>query len=76
MGKISFTMDMWSDPNREPFMVVTAHWIKTKVQTTMAGSQYSLNLRADLIGFMHVPGHHTGEHLAHALINILELQTR
>jgi hypothetical protein len=65
-------MDMWSDPNREPFMAVTAHWIETKAQPTVAGSQHSLNLRADLIGFMRVPGHHTGEHLAHALINILD----
>jgi hypothetical protein len=38
----------------------------------MAGSQYSLNLQADLIGFMYVPEHYTREHLAHTLINILD----
>ncbi|KAJ7572573.1 hypothetical protein C8J56DRAFT_741363, partial [Mycena floridula] len=27
LGKISFTMDMWTDPNLVPFMAVTAHWI-------------------------------------------------
>ena len=72
LGKISFTTDMWSDPNKEPFMGVTAHWIETKVEQTAAGPQYVLNLRAALIGFMRVPGHHTGEHLAHAVISILD----
>ncbi|KAH9950785.1 hypothetical protein B0H21DRAFT_679919, partial [Amylocystis lapponica] len=27
LGKVSFTMDLWSDPNLVPFMAVTAHWI-------------------------------------------------
>ena len=63
---------MWSDPNQEPFMAVTAHWIETKSEQTTVGLQYSLTLRAALIRFMRVPGHHTGEHLAHAFINILD----
>ncbi|THU85233.1 hypothetical protein K435DRAFT_625180, partial [Dendrothele bispora CBS 962.96] len=27
VGKISCTMDCWTDPNLTPFMAVTAHWI-------------------------------------------------
>ncbi|KAF9524235.1 hypothetical protein CPB83DRAFT_741676, partial [Crepidotus variabilis] len=27
LGKISMTMDLWSDTNLAPFMAVTAHWI-------------------------------------------------
>jgi hypothetical protein len=72
LGKISFTTDMWSDLNKEPFMGVTAHWIETKLERTAAGPQHSLKLQAALIGFIQVPGHHTGEHLAHAFLSILD----
>ncbi|KAI0289304.1 hypothetical protein BC826DRAFT_891091, partial [Russula brevipes] len=27
MGKISLTMDIWSDPDRKSYMAVTAHWM-------------------------------------------------
>ncbi|KAI0280147.1 hypothetical protein BC826DRAFT_879836, partial [Russula brevipes] len=27
MGKISFTMDMWTDFNLKAYMAVTAHWL-------------------------------------------------
>ncbi len=57
MGKVSFTTDVWSDPDRKPYMAVTAHWLELK------GGQRKLTLRADLIGFMHIPGSHTGERL-------------
>jgi len=65
-------MDMWSDPNLSPFMAVTAHWIEAKSVSTPNGQQYQLNLRSDLIGFHRVPGRHTGEHLAHAFIYVLD----
>jgi hypothetical protein len=72
MGKISFTTDMWSDPNKTPFMAVTAHWIEATMQETAHGPQHILKLRADLIGFHRVPGRHDGEHLAHAFLHILD----
>ena len=73
LGKISLTTDLWSDPNLSPFMAVTAHWIKaTIVKQTPEGLQYSLHLRAELIGFHRVPGQHTGEHLAQAFLYILD----
>ncbi|KAF8880086.1 hypothetical protein CPB84DRAFT_1851924 [Gymnopilus junonius] len=31
LGKISFTVDAWSDPNLAPFLGVTGHWIKAKM---------------------------------------------
>jgi hypothetical protein len=49
-------------------MAITAHWIKAEQG---ANQQPTLGLRADLIGFIHVPGRHTGEHLAHALLHVL-----
>ena len=72
LGRISVTTDMWSDPNLSPFMAVTAHWIETEIVQTARGPQYRLKLRAELIGFHRVPGSHTGEHLAQALLYILD----
>jgi hypothetical protein len=72
VGKISFTSDMWSDPNRTPFMAVTAHWIEPVFEETPTGRKRTLQLRADLVGFIRVPGRHTGEHLAHAFLYITD----
>ena len=72
LGKVSFTMDMWSDPNKSPFMAVTAHWIEATTQETPHGPQHILKLRADLIGFHRVPGWHDGEHLAHSFLHVLD----
>jgi hypothetical protein len=47
-------------------MAITAHWIEAKQNPTR------LALRADLIGFIHIPGRHTGEHLAHSLLYALD----
>lgn len=53
-------------------MAVTAHWIESTVQATQHGPQHILKLRADLIGFLRVPGRHDGEHLAHAFLYVLD----
>ncbi len=55
-------------------MAVTACWIETKkIPVPGTGEmKYSLSLRADLIGFHCVPGHHDGEHLAHVFLLILD----
>lgn len=53
-------------------MAVTAHWIESMTQDTPHGPQHILKLRADLIGFHRVPGHHDGEHLAHAFLYVLD----
>ena len=72
MGKISATMDMWSDPNLAPFMAVTAHWIQAIWQETVGAKRLVLKLRADLIGFQRVPGRHDGEHMAVAFLYITD----
>jgi hypothetical protein len=63
---------MWSDPNLRPFMAVTAHWIEPKTVQTAEGPVTDLQLHADLIAFHNLPGRHTGEHLANALVFILD----
>lgn len=72
MGKISFTTDAWSDPNRVSFMAVTAHWIQAIEEKTQTGVNKKLHLRADLIGFHKLPGRHSGEHLAHCFLFITD----
>lgn len=53
-------------------MAVTAHWLQSTAQATQHGPQHMLKLRADLVGFLRVPGRHDGEHLAHAFIYVLD----
>ena len=72
VGKISFTTDAWSDPNQLSFMGVTAHWIEAVEEQTPSGPQKKLHLRADLVGFHRIPGRHTGEHLAHCFLFVID----
>lgn len=53
-------------------MTLTAHWIDPQIENTVNGPRRILKLRSDLIGFQRVPGHHTGEHLAHALLYLTD----
>ena len=63
---------MWTDFDKKPYMAVTAHWIE-KTSLHLSGRlQPRLQLRTDLIGFVHVPGSHTGERMAKVFIWILE----
>ena len=72
MGRISFTLDMWSDPNRTPYMAVTAHWIEGVKEDTAHGPKLMLKLRSDLVGFEHVPGRHDGAHLGFAFLHVMD----
>ena len=67
MGKISFTMDVWTDLNMKTYMAVTVHWLqKVSLQ------QSKLILCSNLIGFVHISGSHTEDHLAKVFVNILD----
>lgn len=66
MGRISLTADIWSDPNMQPFLACTAHWIAKS-----EGSS-ALQLKAALIAFHHLPGSHTGANIATALLALLD----
>lgn len=72
MGKISFTMDIWSDPDLKSYMAVTAHWMECQPLQTSQTSQQKIRLRADLIGFINILGSHTGEHLAKVFLWIID----
>lgn len=68
-GKVSFTTDMWSDPQGTPYTAVTGHWIAFEDPKASSGK---LKLRSALLGFSALPGHHTGAHLAAAFLKIIE----
>ncbi|KAK6991690.1 hypothetical protein R3P38DRAFT_3227535 [Favolaschia claudopus] len=69
LGKLSTTMDVWTDQRLRPYMAIRGHWIETKAVPTPSGTQYALKLRSALIGFIQIPGRHDGEHLAHAFLH-------
>lgn len=58
-------MDCWTDPNSTPFVAVTAHWI-------CPDRDGRLVMRANAIAFRHLPGSHTGKHIAEAIMEILD----
>jgi hypothetical protein len=72
MGKISFTMDIWTDLNMKAYMAVTAHWLQNISLQHSETLQSKLTLHSDLIGFVHIPGSHTGERLAKVFLYILD----
>jgi len=53
-------------------MGVTAHWIEAQPQEQKKAQRPQLTLQADLIGFVHIPGRHTGADLAHAFLHVLD----
>jgi len=66
MGRVSFTTDIWSDKNRRPYLVITAHWI-AKLEGTS-----SLQLKASLIAFHRLRGGHNGTSLAKVVLHLLD----
>jgi hypothetical protein len=62
-GRISVTMDMWSDQNRRSYLAMTAHWI-TRTSP--------LQLRTALIAFHRHHGRHDGKTLANVVLQLLD----
>ena len=65
VGHISFTMDLWTDPNLHPFMAITAHYYKRNKNGL-------IEYRSGLIVFHYTLGSHSGEELYRHLFKILE----
>ena len=72
MGKISFTMDVWTDFNMKAYMAVTAHWLQRASLEQSGRLQPKLNFRCNLIGFVYLPGSHTGERLCEVFLYIID----
>ena len=66
MGRISFTMDMWSDQNLRPYLAMMAHWIAEVEGTT------ALHLKSALIAFHCLRGRHNGKSLTKVIMQLLD----
>jgi hypothetical protein len=49
-----------------PFLAITVHWIGKAPRST------TLQLRAALIAFHHIPGSHTGDYIAQKLLELFD----
>lgn len=47
-------------------MAISAHWVQSVKVNTPSGTQVDYIYRSDLIGFIRIPGQHTGPKLADA----------
>ena len=65
-GHVSFTTDLWSDPNLRSFMAVMAHYA-----TRNEDGNGELITRTQLIAFRHIIGKHDGPGLAKAFLQVL-----
>lgn len=59
-SKFSYTSDIWSSPNQEAYMCITAHYIDKEWV-----------LHDHVIAFRHLLGSHTGEALAGMFLKVL-----
>ena len=58
---ISFTLDLWTSPNRTPILVIIGHWYIPDFEE-----------REEVLEFVEVHGSHTGEVLVEAVLKVLE----
>ncbi|THH15387.1 hypothetical protein EUX98_g9474 [Antrodiella citrinella] len=66
LGRVSLTTDLWSDPNRDSYMGVTAHYMVRDAKT------HRITYRDVLLAFRYVGGSHTGENLEKEFFKIIE----
>jgi hypothetical protein len=67
MGRISLTMDTWSDQNLQPYLAITAHWIASIGETSS-----SLQLKSALIAFHRLRRGHSGKAQARVVMHLLD----
>lgn len=71
-GDLSFTEDIWTDNQQRSFLAITGHWIEVKLVQTETGTKRELVLRSALVGFVRLPGSHTGEHISEAFVFVMD----
>lgn len=65
LGRVSFTSDIWSDPNLTPFLAMTAHFCK---RSKIGG----LEVVNRLLAFRLVKGSHDGENIGKIMYDIIK----
>lgn len=59
--KISIALDCWTSPDQKPFLAMTGYFITT-----------DFNFQEVLLGFVPLSGAHTGDQLAHLVLEVLK----
>jgi len=57
---ISFTLDMWTSPNRKPILAIIGHWMTPEFEE-----------REEVLEFIEITGEHSGEQLADVVEKLL-----
>lgn len=65
LGRVSFTSDLWSDPNLTSYMAITAHYC-------IKDENGNLVVRSRLVAFRHVTGSHSGTNLAQHFMGVIQ----
>ncbi|KIL57715.1 hypothetical protein M378DRAFT_16075 [Amanita muscaria Koide BX008] len=65
LGRVSFTSDIWSDPNLTAFMAVTTHFCTRD-------ENGRLDIAARLLAFRVMEGSHDGDHIGDALFEVMD----
>ena len=66
LGRVSFTSDIWSDPNLTSFLAMTAHFCRRP------GGPGSLEIAHQLLAFRVVQGSHDGENIGQIMYDIVK----
>jgi hypothetical protein len=66
LGRVSLSIDVWSDEQLRSFLGVSAHWISHQKITCR------LQLHSGMLAFRHFNGLHSGENMAHYLFELLK----
>ncbi|KAF5347876.1 hypothetical protein D9757_013414 [Collybiopsis confluens] len=70
-GTVSITDDIWTDLEKRAFLAITGHWISAKIIKTSTGEKKELTMHSALIGFVRLPGSHTGHHISEAFVSVM-----
>lgn len=65
-GRISFTVDGWSNANMASYLALTSHWISIDELSRR------LMLKAALIGFHRLKQKHSGANIAKTILHLLD----
>ncbi|PPQ86446.1 hypothetical protein CVT24_010134 [Panaeolus cyanescens] len=66
LGRISLTLDIWSDPNLTPFLAMTAHFCKRE------GKSGPLKIVNRMLAFRIVEGPHDGENIGQIMYDVMK----
>jgi hypothetical protein len=66
LGRVSLSIDVWSNGQLQSFLGVSVHWISRHKNTRQ------LQLRSGMLAFRHFNGSHSGENMARHLFDLLK----